>query len=76
MIDRNLTGINESQEIKDSLYDAFESITCSVVEEFLSKRHPTGLPSWVSRETEDMRGLRDNAKRKMLFLNPLTQNDS
>ena len=30
----------------------------------LGKRTPTGLPSWVSKETEDMRQLRDAAKNR------------
>ena len=43
-------------------------MTCDVAEEVAGKCVPTGLPNWVSRETEDLRKARDVAKREHLTL--------
>ena len=57
--DLPLTLIESITEI----YNAFENATKDVDNEVLGKRLPTGLPIWISRETEDLRQLRDTAKR-------------
>ena len=48
-------------------YDEFEKATYSVANEVLGKKLPTGLPNWVSKETEDLRRLRDTAKRNLVI---------
>jgi len=52
-------------------YDEFEKATCSVADEVLGKHLPTGLPNWVSKETDDLRRMRDDAKKKHVILKSL-----
>lgn len=46
-----------------------ESITSSIVEEAVGKCVSNGLANWVSKETEDLRKVRNDAKIKHPLLN-------
>lgn len=49
-----------------------ESITSSIVEEAVGKCVSNGLANWVSKETEDLRKARHDAKSKHPLLNRAT----
>ena len=63
----NITQI----ELITEYYIAFEKATCSVALEVLGKRVQTGLPSWVSKETEDLRHSRDAIKKRHIISNSI-----
>ena len=46
-----------------------ESITSSILEEAVGKCVSNGLANWVSKETEDLRKVRNDAKIKHPLLN-------